>query len=74
MAVVKPEAISPHLKGWNEVEDGRRRLFCFAMQSALARGGKKAGDGRCGRMIEAKPVSGQTHAFRGRRRCAPAGR
>jgi len=41
MAVVRPETISPHLKGWNEVEDDRRRLFCFAMQSAFARGGKK---------------------------------
>jgi hypothetical protein len=41
MVVVRPGTISPHLKGWNEVEGGRRQLFCLAMQSALARGGKK---------------------------------
>lgn len=33
---------------------------------------KKAGDGRCGRMIEAKPLSGQTPSIRGRRGCATA--
>jgi hypothetical protein len=41
MVVVRPGTISPHLEGWNEVEDSRRRLFCLAMQSALVRGGKK---------------------------------
>jgi hypothetical protein len=70
MAVVRPEAISPHLKGWNEVEDGRRRLFLLRDAKRVRARRKKAGDGRCGRMIEAKPVFGQTHAFRGRRRCA----
>jgi hypothetical protein len=38
---VRPETISPHPEGWNAVEGGRRRLFCFAAQSALTRGGKK---------------------------------
>ena len=44
--------------GWNNVEGGRRRLFCFALQSRRRR--KKAGDGRCGKTSEAKPVFGQT--------------
>ncbi|WP_125270171.1 hypothetical protein [Agrobacterium sp. FDAARGOS_525] len=33
MGVVRPGTLGPHPKGWNEVEGGRRRLFCFAMQS-----------------------------------------
>ena len=50
MAVVRPEAIDPHPKGWNEVEGGRRRLFWFAMQSRRRR--KKVVAGRCGDKIE----------------------
>jgi len=49
--------------GWNIVEGGRRRLFCFAMQSRRRR--KKAGDGRCGKTSEAKPVFGQTVPIEG---------
>lgn len=33
---------------------------------------KKAGGGCCGKMIEAQPLSGQTKALRGRRRCDAA--
>ena len=40
------------------MEGGRRRLFCFAMQSRRRR--NKAGGGRCGKTSEAKPVFGQT--------------
>ncbi|CAM5777368.1 hypothetical protein LMIY3S_06002 [Labrys miyagiensis] len=42
-----------------------RRLFCFAVQSRRRR--KKAGGGRCGKTIEARPVVGQTPSIRGRR-------
>jgi hypothetical protein len=64
MGVVRPGTIGPHPKGWNAVEDGRRRLFWFAMQSRRRR--KKVDDGSCGKTIEAKPVFGQTQAIRGR--------
>ncbi len=46
------------------MEGGRRRLFCFAVQSRRRR--KKVGGGRCRKTIEAQPVFGQTPANRGR--------
>jgi hypothetical protein len=66
MVVVRPGTIGPHPKGTAPAPDGCRRLFCFAMQSA-ARAAEKAGDGCCGKTIEAKPVFGQTQSIRGRR-------
>lgn len=56
MAVVRPEAIDPHLKGRNEVEGGRQRLSCLARNGAQPQG-KKVEDGRCGDKIEG-PRSG----------------
>lgn len=41
------------------MEDGWKRLSCRARNGAQ-RQGKKVARGRCGRTIEAKPVSGQT--------------
>ncbi len=41
------------------MEGGRRRLSWIARNGAQ-RQGKKVAAGRCGRTIEAKPVSGQT--------------
>jgi hypothetical protein len=46
------------------MEGGRRRLFCFAVQSRRRR--KKADGGRCGIKIEAAlalPVFGQTRSI-----------
>jgi len=42
MAIVRPEAIDDALAlaSRSAAEDGGCRPFCFAMQSALARGGK----------------------------------
>jgi len=42
MVIVRPEAIDDALAlaSRSAAKDGGRRLFCFAMQSALARGGK----------------------------------
>ncbi|WP_371349268.1 hypothetical protein [Ancylobacter sp. IITR112] len=48
MAVDRPEAIDPHPKGRNEMEGGRGWLFCLAMQSRLAGGGKKPDAGVAG--------------------------
>ena len=64
MGVVRPGTIGPHPKGWNEVEGGRRRLFCFAMQSRRRR--KKNWRRTLRETSEAKPSFGQTHADRGR--------
>src|SRR6267154_279456 len=41
MVVVRPGTIGPHPKGTASAPDGRRRLFCFAMQSA-ARAAEKS--------------------------------
>src|SRR5882762_3798582 len=41
MVVVRPGTIGPHPKGTAPAPDGRRRLFCFAMQSA-ARAAEKS--------------------------------
>src|SRR6266700_396192 len=41
MEVVRPGTIGPHPKGTASAPDGRRRLFCFAMQSA-ARAAEKS--------------------------------
>jgi hypothetical protein len=51
------------------VEGGRRRLFCFAMQSALARGGKKlaadvAGDERGAASLRSDPCQSRSRMER----------
>ncbi|MBN8931037.1 MAG: hypothetical protein J0G97_03755 [Rhizobium pusense] len=64
MMVDGPETIGLHPKGRNEVEGGRRRLFCFALQSRRRR--KKVVVGRCGIEIEAalaSQVFGQTRSI-----------
>lgn len=42
------------------MEGGREKLCCFARNERLSAQGKKVLDGRCGRTIEAKPLSDQT--------------
>ncbi len=73
MTVKGPEAIDPAPTGvpvalaqWggpqgrNEVEGGRQRLFCLAMQRRRSRRRKMAGAGRCGKAIETQSASGHT--------------
>lgn len=66
MAVSGPGAIDPAPgQGRNTVEDGRARLFCFALQRRRSRRRKKAGAGRCGwRSRRSRPRSHPTHRDR----------
>jgi len=58
MMVDGPGTIGLHPKGWNEVEGGRRQLFCFAMQSQagvpmrLAAWGGWAAETSCHRTLQ----------------------
>ncbi|MBP2449637.1 hypothetical protein JOH51_007145 [Rhizobium leguminosarum] len=42
------------------MEGGWEKLCCFARNERVSAQGKKVLDGRCGRTIEAKPLSDQT--------------
>ena len=42
------------------MEDGRQKLCCFGRNERLSAQGKKVLYGRCGKTIEAKPLSDQT--------------
>ncbi|WP_105383661.1 hypothetical protein [Neorhizobium alkalisoli] len=67
MGGVRPGTIGPHSQGWNEVEGGRRRLFCFAMQAEG--GGKKlvtdvAGDERGEASLRSDPCQSRSRMER----------